>query len=403
MRILILAGRYDQISVGGVSRFLSNVIPRLARDHQIKVLAARKHSERRVLRAHAEKNIHVHYVNALNLRLIPRSWAFLLIFRFLLHMIALRKKWSFNLVYSHEWVSGVSTRILSKLTGRNFLHIHHPHGLASLVAEFERRKLASKNLFWPLVIASMSRLEKKNISDVDGVVVFSEELEAHARSMGAREVALIPSGVDAEKFNPNLPEDDLLKLHPNIREGPRIVYCGRIVHVKGIEQLIKAFAIVAEKNKGVRLILAGSFPEEPQSYWQSIADSHGVGDRTIFPGRVDEKHLPQLMKSANIYCQLTTPYLAFELSLMEACASGAPCIAIESMERRSIFRDAVEYVPLGDHIHTAAAIEKLLSDRNAAKILGDKARRLALEYSWDKTSDKLLNFFQHLASRYVAR
>ncbi|MCF6307394.1 MAG: glycosyltransferase family 4 protein [Flavobacteriaceae bacterium] len=69
------------------------------------------------------------------------------------------------------------------------------------------------------------------------------------------------NGIDTEYFNPNLYSDiDKNKIKTNLKiSGTDFVYVfvGRLVSDKGINELVKAFSSVQEKNKNTKLLLVG--------------------------------------------------------------------------------------------------------------------------------------------------
>jgi len=396
LKILVLGGRYDDYSVGGVRKYLTSVIPYLASKHEVVVIAAKRFSERKLLKDFSQSaldsRLRVKYVTSINFRPVPYSWAFWLILRKTFATVNLYKKWQFDVIYSHEWVDGTVGRIITsflKRLKRNIKHVHHPHGVVSFVTGVERFQWHRRNPLWSLILRVITYNEKKNVLDADAVMMFTEYHAKLGKRWGAKIVYPMPNGVDTEKFNPNVDYVSFIDKYKVPKKANKIVFCGRIIIIKGIEYLIAALRRVVEVFPDTVLIIVGEFPQFPQSYWEEIARKNEVLNKVMFTGRVKDYEVPQAMRMADVYCQLTAPYFGFEISLMEACACGVSCVAVDCEERREVFRDAVAYVPWADSDKTSEVIIALLKDDKLKRELRKKARFLALEYDWKRITSKL--------------
>lgn len=365
--------------------------------HEVVVLAAKRFSERKLLRDFSQSTkdsrLRVRYVTSMNLRLVPYSWAFWLILRKTFATIDLYKEWQFDVIYSHEWVDGTVGRIVTsllKISGRNIKHVHHPHGVVSFVTGIEKLQWHRRNPFWSLVLRFITHNEKKNVQSADAVIMFTKYHAKLGEKWAAKTVYPIPNGVDTEKFSPKVDCASFVDKFKIPNDAKKIVFCGRVIIIKGIEYLIAATAKVARILPEIVLVVVGEFPQFPKSYWKEIASRYGVSDKVIFTGAVEDHEVPQAMKMADVYCQLTAPYYGFEISLMEACSCGVPCVAVDCGERREVFRDAIAYVPWAEPETTGRVIVKLLTDDRLRRELGNAARSLALEYDWKRVASKLM-------------
>lgn len=398
MKVLVLGGRYDNFSVGGVRKYLTSVVPFLASRHEVFILVAKRFSERKLLRDFSQSThnsrFRVKYVSSLNWRPIPYSWAFWLIFRKTLATVNLYRKWQFDVIYSNEWVDGTVGRIIASLLrkfGRNVKHIHHPHGVVSFVTGVERFQWHRRNPLWGWILSLITYNEKKNVLSADAVIMFTKYHAKLGKKWGAKIVYPIPNGVDVEKFNPNVDFTSFIDKYKIPRDAKKIVFCGRVIIIKGVEYLIAAIKNVVETFPETALVIVGEFPQFPKSYWETVAKKYGVFDKVIFTGGVKDDEVPKAMRMADVYCQLTAPYYGFEISLMEACACGVPCIAVDCEERKEVFRDAVVYVPWANPQETAKAITRLFKNNQLRRELSQKARSLAQEYDWQRIADRLIN------------
>ncbi len=216
-----------------------------------------------------------------------------------------------------------------------------------------------------------------------GVVVQTASAEAWARAR-ARRVYVIP----------NFVERPPLFASPGARRGARrIVAMGRLEPEKGFDLLVEAFARLAPAHPKWSLHILGEGGERGRL--EALAVHLGLGARVHLPGRVADP-VPHLA-SAHVFA-LPSRYEGIPNALLEAMACGLPVVASDSAS------GALEVVEDGrtgllvrsaDAVALAAALDRLLSDPEERRRLGECARdamsRLAPERILPRWSTVLAN------------
>jgi glycosyltransferase involved in cell wall biosynthesis len=181
----------------------------------------------------------------------------------------------------------------------------------------------------------------------------SQELAAAARELGARAVHVIPSGVDVPG---SVGEPD---------DPPHVLYAGRLSAEKGVLELVEA-------AHGLPLVVAGDGP---------------LRDRV--PGALGWVPHDELLRlyerAAIIVCPSHRE--GFGVACAEAMAHGRPVVASAVGGLRDLVIDGETgvLVPPGDVGALRTALERLLSDAELRRRLGDAARKRAREhFSWDQ-------------------
>jgi glycosyltransferase involved in cell wall biosynthesis len=159
---------------------------------------------------------------------------------------------------------------------------------------------------------------------------------------------VVPLGVDVIRFTPsNQSHTGLLTL----------LFVGRLRYYKGLDTLLQALSRVP----GVRLTIVGKGPMREK--WESLSQALGLGERVVFVGEVDDADLPGWYRRADLFVLPANARAeAFGMVLLEARASGLPCITTEVGTGTSwIVQDGVTgfVVPPMDPPALAEAIQRM--------------------------------------------
>jgi glycosyltransferase involved in cell wall biosynthesis len=198
------------------------------------------------------------------------------------------------------------------------------------------------------------------------VIAASHELAENARELGAREVRVIPSGVD-------LPGEVGAEADP-----PEVLYAGRLSPEKGVLELVEAAA-------GLNLVIAGDGPLR----------SRVPGAQGFIP----HDELQRLYaRAAVVACPSRRE--GFGVACLEAMAHGRPVVATAVGGLRDLVVDGETglVVPARDPSALRAALERLLGDPELRRRLGEAGRRRAGErFSWAAVTDATLAAYAEAA------
>jgi glycosyltransferase involved in cell wall biosynthesis len=191
------------------------------------------------------------------------------------------------------------------------------------------------------------------------VIAASNDLAERARALGAREVRVIPSGVE-------LPERVGTEAEP-----AEVLYAGRLSAEKGVLELLDA-------AEGLNLVVAGDGP---------------LRDRIPFArGFVPHDELQQLYaRAAVIACPSRRE--GFGVACLEAMAHGRPVVATRVGGLLDLVVDGETgiVVPPHDPAALRSALERLLADPDLRRKLGAAGRdRAGTHFSWEKVTDATL-------------
>jgi glycosyltransferase involved in cell wall biosynthesis len=145
-----------------------------------------------------------------------------------------------------------------------------------------------------------------------------------------------------------------------------------------------------EKGDGVK---------DPYGVWLEKAAGEELGKRILFEGRIPHSDLAKYYERAAV---LVNPSLSesFGITLVEAMMRRVPVVATRVGGMTHTVDHGVTglLVDPADPPALASAICDILGDRGKARRMGDAGRRKAVEkFSWEKTTDILLDHFARVA------
>ena len=151
----------------------------------------------------------------------------------------------------------------------------------------------------------------------------------------------------------------------------RILFAGLLIPEKGCFDLIEAFAQLAGRFPGWRLVLAGDGMKDK---CRALAEQLGVGALTDLPGWVDTDEMSRLYSEAAIFC-LPSYAEGLPMSILEAWSNGLPvvCTPVGAVpEVAEDGRNAVFVTP-GDTAELALRLSSLMGDRTLRNNMGARS------------------------------
>jgi glycosyltransferase involved in cell wall biosynthesis len=227
----------------------------------------------------------------------------------------------------------------------------------------------------PLVVTEHSSTAATELADEQARVAYLGLLEGRrrlvavsralagevARALGVEpdRIGILPNAVPVEGFPLGGPTD---------REPGLLLYVGARKASKGIETLLRAFALAHAGRPGLRLQLIGPpGTAEEESRWRAVAGELGIDGALDVEGPAPREAVAAAMRRASLFVH-PSPRETFGMVAAEALASGLPVAATPSGGVDGIVgRDGRFGAVAADHTPEAlaTAIEDLLRRREA--------------------------------------
>ncbi|MBN1439819.1 MAG: glycosyltransferase [Anaerolineales bacterium] len=286
-----------------------------------------------------------------------------------------------DLVHTHDTRGGWLGRLAARLAGIPAIHTVHtpsfflpPNPLA--VFAYRQAERVLNNRFSDEVIFVSKTIRKMYL---DG------------RLAAAEKSSHVANGLEAEWFS---------SAQHILRPGAEIryLYVGRMAREKGMENLAAAFGTVAKKVRGARLLIAGEGPKRADLV--RAAESGGWRANLELLGLLLRAKAREAMRAADVFV-LPSDFESFSYTLLEAMASGLPCIAADVGGNRDLVEPERTglLVPRGDPYRLAEAMIRLSDNPEMRIAMGREGALRAQEYTLERMIDGTRSVYRAVLDR----
>ena len=166
---------------------------------------------------------------------------------------------------------------------------------------------------------------------------------------------------------------------------------------KGQETLLEALAQLRHEGKDIELTIVGDGPARGDV--ERRAAELGLTDVVTFVGALGQDEVGSFYRSADVFC-LPSFSEGVPTVLMEAMASGLPVVATAIMGVPELVQDGCGLlVPAGRPDSLAEALERLISDPELRRVLGEAGRhKVVAEFNIEKSAAELHKLFSEVIS-----
>jgi glycosyltransferase involved in cell wall biosynthesis len=219
--------------------------------------------------------------------------------------------------------------------------------------------------------------------------------KAVAFGMKTEKTVIFPWGTDIDHFTPKTFRRAALSVSKGLKVKTFTLFCSRTWEsIYGVEVLAKAFVKVAGVNPDVNLILLGGGSQGAKI--RQLLMNGGVMDRVHFGGQVGQRDLPRWYHMADMYIS-PSHVDGSSVTLMEALASGLPCLVSDIPGNREWIEDGVNgwLFQDGDVDDLVEKILHAIKNRKSFEKIGKAARKTAEQKAdWQKNFGKLLEAYE---------
>jgi len=288
---------------------------------------------------------------------------FFILFKFLKLTFFIYK---FNPEIVHTWlyhgnlIGGVIAKILG--VKKIYWSIHHDFEYSSIFTMLEMKILKILSYFIPQKIVFCSSSSKHN-----------HLTNGYNKSCSL----LIKNGISLKKFKPN--SQYRKEVRENLKISNKCFVLGNISRfhpIKDHDNLLKSLSILKQKNIDFICIIAGLGLSNKNKVLRNKISKYKVEDKVKLIGKSNE-----IFKIVNAFDLnlLTSKKESFPLTLLEAMASGVPCLSTNVGDAVKIIGTTGWVVDTENPLALADCIEKIIKNKYLLKKNSLMARQRILE------------------------
>ena len=313
MKILMLTWEYPPRIVGGIARVVHDLSHRLIKDgHEVTVIT---YKDGEIPEFEDDKGVKVYRVE--NYMIHPNNfidWIMQMNFNMIAkanELIAGGEK--FDCIHAHDWLVAYSAKTLKNSYNIPLVSTIHATeaGRNSGIHDDVQRYINDTE--WLLTYESSEVIVNSNYMKCELQRLFGLPFE---------KINVIPNGININNFA-GIERDYEFRRQYAMDNEKIILYVGRLVYEKGIQNLISAMPKILNGYHDSKLIIAGKggmFDELKEQ-----ANAMGLGDKVYFTGYLNSKQVQKMYKCADVAVFPST-YEPFGIVALEAMLAGVPTV-----------------------------------------------------------------------------
>lgn len=207
-----------------------------------------------------------------------------------------------------------------------------------------------------------------------------------SRHLSGRTAQRIPNGINREVFDGDHSPPDT----------PRVIFVGRLIQAKGVQDLIDAMVLIRREHQGTELVIVGDGP------YRATLENRAIGLPVRFAGELSHEQVAEELRGATVFVNPSYSE-GLPTSVMEAAAMGLPIVATDvGGTREIILRGGAHGLLMRGFGSVGIAINVccFLSDPPLALKYGRNARRLVTKrFGWGRIVETYESLFAALLKR----
>jgi glycosyltransferase involved in cell wall biosynthesis len=280
-----------------------------------------------------------------------------------------------DIVHTHTAKAGMLGRLAAVIAGRPrpvIVHTYHGHVLEGYFGPL-------RNAFYRALERGLARVSDVLIGVSSATVDDLVRLRIARRS----KFRVIPIGLDLERFLAATPEDgaEFRRASGAAGDDVLLTFVGRLVPIKRVDVLLRAFAHARQAGARVRLAIVGD--GELRGQLEEQARTLGIGEHVWFAGYRED--MVGVAAAADI-AVLSSDNEGTPVSLIEAGAAAKPAASTGVGGVADVVTPATGIVvPAGDDKRLGEAIGTLVANAAERAEMGRRARaHIQSGYSVDR-------------------
>lgn len=385
MKILMLTWEYPPRVVGGISKVVYDLSHKMVKEgNEVTVVTYKEGNN--VKYYENDKGVEVYRVD--NYMIRPNNfidWIMQLNFNMITKANEIiNKNGKFDVIHAHDWLVAYSAKSIKESYNIPLISTIHAteSGRNSGIHDETQRYINDSE--WMLTYESSEVIVNSNYMKNEVQRLFGLPYD---------KINVIPNGVNLQLFS-NVNIDYDFRRQYAMDNEKIILYVGRLVYEKGIQNLIAAMPKVLDRYYDSKLIICGrgGMIDELREQVKYL----GIENKVYFAGYCDSKKMQKMYKCADVAVFPST-YEPFGIVAIESMLSGTPTIVSDVGGLNEIIEHGVTGMKsyAGNANSIADSVLSLLFDpKLCANISQNAIKKVKENYNWSKITDSTYYVYQ---------
>ena len=385
MKILMLTWEYPPRVVGGISKVVYDLSHKMVKEGNEVTVVTYKEGDN-VKYYENDKGVEVYRVD--NYMIRPNNfidWIMQLNFNMITKTNEIiNKNGKFDVIHAHDWLVAYSAKSIKESYNIPLISTIHAteSGRNSGIHDETQRYINDSE--WMLTYESSEVIVNSNYMKNEVQRLFGLPYD---------KINVIPNGVNLQLFS-NVNIDYDFRRQYAMDNEKIILYVGRLVYEKGIQNLIAAMPKVLDRYHDSKLIICGrgGMIDELREQVKYL----GIENKVYFAGYCDSKKMQKMYKCADVAVFPST-YEPFGIVAIESMLSGTPTIVSDVGGLNEIIEHGVTGMKsyAGNANSIADSVLSLLFDpKLCANISQNAIKKVKENYNWSKITDSTYYVYQ---------
>lgn len=385
MKILMLTWEYPPRVVGGISKVVYDLSHKMVKEGNEVTVVTYKEGDN-VKYYENDKGVEVYRVD--NYMIRPNNfidWIMQLNFNMITKANEIiNKNGKFDVIHAHDWLVAYSAKSIKESYNIPLISTIHAteSGRNSGIHDETQRYINDSE--WMLTYESSEVIVNSNYMKNEVQRLFGLPYD---------KINVIPNGVNLQLFS-NVNIDYDFRRQYAMDNEKIILYVGRLVYEKGIQNLIAAMPKVLDRYHDSKLIICGrgGMIDELREQVKYL----GIENKVYFAGYCDSKKMQKMYKCADVAVFPST-YEPFGIVAIESMLSGTPTIVSDVGGLNEIIEHGVTGMKsyAGNANSIADSVLALLFDPKLCVNISQNAiKKVKENYNWSKITDSTYYVYQ---------
>lgn len=385
MKILMLTWEYPPRVVGGISKVVYDLSHKMVKEGNEVTVVTYKDGDN-VKYYENDKGVEVYRVD--NYMIRPNNfidWIMQLNFNMITKANEIiNKNGKFDVIHAHDWLVAYSAKSIKESYNIPLISTIHAteSGRNSGIHDETQRYINDSE--WMLTYESSEVIVNSNYMKNEVQRLFGLPYD---------KINFIPNGVNLQLFS-NVNVDYDFRRQYAMDNEKIILYVGRLVYEKGIQNLIAAMPKILDRYHDSKLIICGrgGMIDDLREQVKYL----GIDNKVYFAGYCDSKKMQKMYKCADVAVFPST-YEPFGIVAIESMLSGTPTIVSDVGGLNEIVEHGVTGMKsyAGNANSIADSVLALLFDpKLCANISQNAIKKVKENYNWAKITDNTYYVYQ---------